>query len=196
MDHIREEISNLCPVKVGDIYHVYYKDTDEYSYFVYEVTKVSYDIAKNAFGDIYSEWRAVLSIYVGMIGSVRCIWLPGCIETMDCVVTSSGELYFDEDYVIRSRDSIYKLESYLYKTFLEIRRNISSFNRVYKSFCYGGHNYTLDISKTDTKTTAVRVRVFRDLCPIIVEDFFLADYTAYRIYLKILKCDFLRGDEE
>lgn len=196
MDYIREEIAKLCPVKIGDIYHVYDKDTDEYCYSAYEVTKVSYDIGKNPLGDIYSGWRAVLSIYVGKIGSERYIWLPGCMETMDCVVTSCGELYFDEDYVIRSRDSMYKLESYLYKTILDIRKNISSFNRVYKSFCYGGHNYTLDISKADTKTMAVRVRVFRDLYPIIVEDFFLADYTAYRIYLKIIKCDILRGDEE
>lgn len=194
MDHIREEIANLCPVKIGDIYHVYDKDTDEYHYSAYEVTKVSYDIAKNAFGDIYSEWRAVLSIYVGKIGSERYIWLPGCMETVDCVVTSSGELYFDEDYVIRSRDSMFKLESYLYKTILDIRKNISSFNRVYKSFCYGGHNYTLDISKKDDKTISVTVR--RDFWPIINEDFFLADYTAYRIYLKIIRCDILRGDEE
>lgn len=192
MDHIREEIANLCPVKIGDIYHVYYKDTDEC--FVYEVTKISYNMAKYAFGDIYSEWRAVLSIYVGKIGSERCIWLPGCIETMDCVVTSGGELYFDEDHVIRSRDSMFKLESYIYKTILDIRRNISSFNRVYKNFCYSGHNYTLEIFKKDDETIVVIVR--RDFWPIISENFFLADYTAYRIYLKIIRCDILRGDEE
>ena len=194
MDHIREEIANLCPVKIGDIYYVYDKDTDEYHYSAYEVTKVSYDIAKNAFGDIYSEWRAVLSIYIGKIGSERYIWLPGCMETMDCVVTSCGELYFDEDYVIRSRDSMYKLESYLYKTILDIRKNISNFNRVHKNFCYSGHNYALEIFKKDDKTIAITVR--RDFWPIINEDFFLADYTAYRIYLKIIRCDILRGDEE
>lgn len=194
MDYIREEIANLCPVKIGDIYYVYDKDTDEYCYSAYEVTKVSYDMAKNAFGDIYGEWRAVLSIYVDKIGSERYIWLPGCMETMDCVVTSSGELYFDEDYVIRSRDSMFKLESYIYKTILDIRRNISSFNRVYKNFCYSGHNYTLEIFKKDDETIAVIVR--RDFWPIISENFFLADYTAYRIYLKIIRCDILRGDEE
>ena len=201
MDYIREEIANLCPVKIGDIYYVYDKDTDEYCYSAYEVTKVSYDMAKNAFGDIYGEWRAVLSIYVGKIGSERYIWLPGCMETMDCVVTSSGELYFDEDYVIRSRDSMFKLESYLYKTILDIRKNISSSNRFYKNFYYSGHNfyysghnYTLEIFKKDDKTISVTVR--RDFWPIINEDFFLADYTAYRIYLKIIKCDILRGDEE
>lgn len=194
MDYIREEIANLCPVKIGDIYYVYDKDTDEYCYSAYEVTKVSYDMAKNAFGDIYGEWRAVLSIYVGKIGSERYVWLPGCMETMDCVVTSCGELYFDEDYVIRSRDSLFKLESYIYKTILDIRRNISSFNRVYKNFCYSGHNYTLEIFKKDDETIAVIVR--RDFWPIISENFFLADYTAYRIYLKIIRCDILRGDEE
>lgn len=194
MDYIREEIAKLCPVKVGDIYHVYDKDTDEYHYSAYEVTKVSYDMAKNAFGDIYGEWRAVLSIYVGKIGSERYIWLPGCMETMDCVVTSCGELYFDEDYVIRSCDSMLKLESYIYKTILDIRKNISSFNRVHKNFCYSGHNYTLEIFKKDDKTISVTVR--RDFWPIINEDFLLADYTTYRIYLKIIKCDILRGDEE
>lgn len=194
MDNVGKAILDLCPVKIGDIYHVYDKDTDEYHYSAYEVTKVSYDMAKNAFGDIYGEWRAVLSIYVGKIGSERYIWLPGCMETMDCVVTSCGELYFDEDYVIRSRDSMYKLESYLYKTILDIRKNISSFSRVYKNFCYSGHNYALEIFKKDDKTISVTVR--RDFWPIINEDFFLADYTAYRIYLKIIRCDILRGDEE
>lgn len=194
MDNVGKAILDLCPVKIGDIYHVYDKDTDEYHYSAYEVTKVSYDMAKNAFGDIYGEWRAVLSIYVGKIGSERYIWLPGCMETMDCVVTSCGELYFDEDYVIRSRDSMFKLESYLYKTILDIRKNISGSNRFYKNFCYSGHNYTLEIFKKDDKTISVTVR--RDFWPIINEDFFLADYTAYRIYLKIIRCDILRGDEE
>lgn len=194
MDYIREEIANLCPVKIGDIYYVYDKDTDEYCYSAYEVTKVSYDMAKNAFGDIYGEWRAVLSIYVGKIGSERYIWLPGCMETMDCVVTSSGELYFDEDYVIRSRDSMFKLESYLYKTILDIRKNISSSNRFYKNFYYSGHNYTLEIFKKDDETIAVIVR--RDFWPIINEDFHLTDFTEYSIYLQIIRCDILRGDEE
>jgi hypothetical protein len=103
--------------------------------------------------------------------------------------------------VIRSRDSMFKLESYLYKTILDIRKNISGSNRFYKNFCYSGHNfcysghnYTLEIFKKDDKTISVTVR--RDFWPIINEDFFLADYTAYRIYLKIIKCDILRGDEE
>lgn len=180
MYFLDEEIANLCPVKIGDIYCVYDRFSG-YSDFV--VTEIFYKACTNEPDDIYRTWKARLKNADG-----KCI---------DCDVTKSGELYFDSSHAIRSRVSMIELQGYIWRVLNFMKTNPTWFATVPATFNFGNSDYILTNYRLWNPKVVIEVpkqviKIFRNGELIIKKEVTLSEIskkTGVELYREIVKRD-------